>query len=98
MMAKFIISKNAQRDLNEIGTYTQNNFGLSQANIYREKLNNAFKTIENFPKSGRHVDGLSSNLNRYEVEKHIIFYDITDQTITIIRILHEAVDFLQILK
>lgn len=94
----YVLSNDAEKDLATIGQYTYQNFGIDQTKIYKAKLFDAFEFIRDFPHSGRQVFVFGNKLHRYEIEKHVIFYEVNDGAITIIRILHQAIDFLQALE
>jgi toxin ParE1/3/4 len=96
-MMDFTFSPDAEKDLDEIQIYTIRNFGLRQSRDYKRKLLIAVENICEFPYSGRKLGSILSNIYRYEVEKHVIFYKVTGDNIRIIRILHRATDFLNIL-
>ena len=97
-MKKYHIHPNARQDLKSIRRYTIQNHGVTQSRYYNQKIISSFETICEYPKSGREIDGISKTIRRYDMDKHIIFYDIGKDVVTIIRILHRAVDFLQALE
>jgi len=91
-MGKFVLSKNAKRDLASIADYTIEKFGIEQARHYRDGLFQAFETLNNNPRIGRDYSHVKNTARRYEHKKHSIYYSMTDGGILILRILHERQD------
>jgi len=52
-VAKYILTKDAKRDLATIADYTIEQFGIEQARHYRDGLFQAFKTLTDNPRIGR---------------------------------------------
>lgn len=92
-MAEYYLSKKAVNDLEEIWNYTFDYWSEAQADKYYQMLLNVFKEIANNPKLGRNYDIISENLLGFRANRHLIFYRIISQdSIKIIRILHEKMD------
>lgn len=88
---KIKISLKAYEDLENIHDYTVQNWGVRQAEIYREAIDSKFRLLAHHPEIGRRVEGQPS-ARRFLVNKHIIIYRITSDAIFIIRIRHSAED------
>jgi toxin ParE1/3/4 len=80
-------SLDAENYILDIFLYSAKNFGQSKADFYYEKLNNCFQIIVENPRIGRLSTG-SSEIRRFEHQKHVIFYSENEQGIYIIRIIH----------
>jgi toxin ParE1/3/4 len=92
-MAKIILRQEAIDDLNDIWTYTFEEWSEKQADKYYATLKFACMLIGKNPELGKEYDGISSNLLGLRTGKHIIFYQIiTKDEIEVIRILHERTD------
>jgi toxin ParE1/3/4 len=92
-MAKVIFRQEAIDDLNDIWTYTHEQWSEKQADKYYASLEFACMQIGINPELGKEYEGIRSNLLGLRTGKHIIFYQfITDKEIEIIRILHERMD------
>ena len=88
-----VISGPAHRDLAQIAEYTQRTWGTGQKRKYLGALKAALKTLRNTPDIGSARDDISPALRVLSVEKHLVFYRLTDQdTIIVVRILHHAMD------
>lgn len=94
------ISNKAQSDLSEIWEYTYDKWSLQQADKYYDILVDSFKLIANEPNIGKSYDKIRKGYYGYRVKSHIIFYRISNNnnTIQIIRILHQRMDLPNRLK
>lgn len=97
-MKKYKIQPTARNDLKSIRLYTIKKYGLSQSHYYRQRLISCIENLSENPRIGRDVMGVGHNIRRFEIEKHIVFYKVDVNAITIIRILHQSIDFLQALE
>lgn len=92
-MAKVILRQEAIDDLNDIWTYTFEEWSEKQADKYYATLEFACMQIGENPELGKEYEGINRNLLGLRTGKHIIFYQIIDeQEVEIIRILHERMD------
>ena len=92
-MAKVILRQKAIDDLNDIWSYTFDQWSENQADKYYAAIKLACSRIGENPNSGKKYVGLSENLLGIKAGKHIIFYQfISIDEIEIIRILHERMD------
>ena len=86
------ISKKAIADLDEIWLYTVEKWSLDQADRYYSLIFNEIDHICQHPTSGRPMDHVRKGYHASKVKSHLIFYRVVDETIEIIRILHEKMD------
>lgn len=89
-MPRFNLTKNAERDLINILIYGIENFGASKANEYHVKMINCFELIASNQEIGRRADFIDSNIRRHEFISHIIFYEIVENSILILAIIHKS--------
>lgn len=96
-MVKLTIHKSikAENDLDNIWDYSYASFGENQANKYLDKLNLSLNILANHPNKGTKCDNISKGYYKYHINKHMIFYRISNEIIEIIRVLHESMDFQQ---
>jgi toxin ParE1/3/4 len=89
-MARFRVTKAAERDLVDIGRYTQEEWGEVQGRRYLRRLDARFRRLAQKPHQGRRCDEVRAGYWRYHEAKHVIFYRIAkDHIVEIIRVLHE---------
>lgn len=92
------ISKKANQDIDSIWIYTFETWSQTQADRYYNLIIDEIKFIsENF-ESGRDYDDTRKGYKCTKVKSHLIFYRSKNETIEIIRILHEKMDIENILK
>jgi toxin ParE1/3/4 len=98
-MTRFKFTNNAVKDLSDIWNYTVEKWSESQADKYYKLILNACSAIAKKPQIGRVYEEIYPELKGKATSKHIIFYRVMDdQTILIVRILHERMDLKNKLK
>jgi toxin ParE1/3/4 len=91
-MAEYRLYPAAESDLEDIWKYTGREWGLEQAELYTDLLIASFQVLAEAPKSAPACDHIRSGYRRRNVERHMIYFRITDYGIAIIRILHARMD------
>ena len=84
------LSQRAKEDFCDILSYTLATWGESQLAKYRANIIDALDLILRNPKAGR--PSVKPNLKVLSVGHHRIFYRTINDTIYIVRILHERMD------
>jgi len=79
-------------DLEAIGEYSIERFGIEQARHDRDQLSACLQQLADDPGLGRRAEQLSAGLHRYEHRSHIIFYQAVDTETLIVRVLHYRMD------
>jgi toxin ParE1/3/4 len=82
----------AQRDLSEIWDFTEQEWGVRQAETYLEDIKGAVERVAAIPDRGRSCDEVRAGYRVYPSGKHLIFYIPRDSGVDIIRILHQRMD------
>lgn len=91
-MAKIKVSREARADLKGIFEYTQQTWGRAQADKYIGLIENACHFLARHSSAGKSQNQLVSSLRRYPAGKHCIFYRNKENTIEVVRVLHQAMD------
>jgi len=91
-MAEYRLSPAAERDLEGIWKYTRAEWGVEQAERYTDLLTAAFLVLAESPKSAPACDHIRQGYRRRNIERHMIYFRMTDYGIAIIRVLHERMD------
>lgn len=87
------ISNKAIGDLENIWSYTRENWSLEQADRYYNLIIDEIEFIANNPEAGRYLEQLRSGYWVTKIKSHLIFYKITAEgPIEVIRILHQRMD------
>lgn len=88
----YVISKKAISDLEEIWLYTVDKWSIEQADRYYNLLFDEIDFICKNPSTGRPMDDIRKNYRAAKVKSHLIFYKVENDTVQIVRILHERMD------
>lgn len=93
----YILTPQADSDLQGIWHYTEKAWGATQAVTYLEALEATFDAIANGKAQTRPSPTGEKGLNYIRCEHHYIFF-VQASPVQIIRVLHERMDFLERLK
>jgi toxin ParE1/3/4 len=91
-MAEYRLSPSAARDLEGIWKYTRREWGLEQAERYTDLLTAAFRVLAESPTFAPACDHIRQGYRRRHVERHMIYFRVTDYGVAIIRVLHERMN------
>ena len=83
------LSENAERDLDEIWTYLNEDNNQYAENLIKEFLRK-FKMLAENPNLGKSCSEVLVNLRSFPFKKYIIFYLPTDYGIEIFRVVHTS--------
>lgn len=88
----YVISKEAIADVDEIWRYTVENWSVEQANRYYDLIFDEIGYICKKPDSGKSIEDIRKGYRVSKVKSHLIFYKIVNDSVEIIRILHQRMD------
>lgn len=91
-MADYRLAPAAERDLEEIWVYTRQQWGEEQANHYIDIMTDVFAELAESPKTAPACDHIRPGYRRRNVERHMIYFNITVYGIAVVRILHDCMD------
>lgn len=91
-MREYRLTPAAEGDLEGIWRYTTEQWGVKQANHYIDILSATFSDLAQHPKTAPACDHIRLGYRRRSVEQHMIYFRITAQGISIIRVLHDRMD------
>ncbi len=93
-MMAYKISREANRDIENIWLYTYENWSLEQADRYFNLIMDEIEYLAQNPESGKDYGQVRKGYFRSKVKSHFVFYKITQnkEEIEIIRILHQRMD------
>ena len=92
-MRGYLISKEADTDLEDISFYSYMNWGEDHAVLYLSNLKHCFQTLVTHPSIGRDASEFFQGLKRFSYKSHMIFYTTIDTGILIVRILGQQMDY-----
>lgn len=91
-MAEYRLTPAAERDLESIWAYTVQQWGFEQANRYIDLLTAAFAGLAESPNIAPSCERIRPGYRRWGVERHKIYFRVTDYGIAVIRVLHDRMD------
>jgi toxin ParE1/3/4 len=92
-MNRYVLSPLAQADIDDIWTYTAENWDDRQAERYIRELQRAIETVAVDPRKGQVCDDIRPGYRRFRVGSHVLFFRLVDGVTDIVRILHQRMDF-----
>jgi toxin ParE1/3/4 len=91
-MAEYLLSPAAEKDIESIWRYTRQHWSAAQADGYTGILVSAFEELAQSPKDAPSCDHIRRGYCRQHVERHTIYFQLTDDCIIIVRVLHDRMD------
>ena len=86
------LSNRAAEDFGAMYEYTFRQFGPQQADRYTNQLDAILTMLADNPQMGRDVSEVVEGVRRHEHSHHAIFYQMADNGIYVIRILHQKMN------
>ena len=91
-MSSYRLSLLAEEDLFKIISLTIESWGNEQAKVYAQSIESALLKLALYPNFGRERNEVYSGARSFPVEKHIVFYQVSENGIEVARILHQRMD------
>ncbi len=91
-MSNYRLSALAEADLFKIISTTIESWGSAQAKAYAQTIDAALLKLAQYPDFGRERNDIYNGARSFPVEKHIVFYQVSDNGIDVARILHQRMD------
>ncbi len=88
----YLVRPEAERDLREIGRYTQRAWGREQARKYLLALHRVMQRLAANPHLGVMRDDIGEGYRRAHAGHHLGFYRTVGDDIVVVRVLHESMD------
>lgn len=89
---RFQLTNKAYADLKNIAKYTQTTWGFEQRKEYLSRLDQSFHLISENVGIGKKCDYIREGYFSHPVGRHLVFYCIEEEIVTIVRILHQSMD------
>ncbi len=91
-VAEYRLTPAAENDLQAIWKYTTAQWGADQADRYTDHLVAVFAELAQSPKAAPACDHVRPGYRRRMVERHMVYFRLTAEGVTIVRILHDRMD------
>jgi toxin ParE1/3/4 len=88
----FTVAPRARRDLQGAWIYSRDHWGLRHANSYVRDLSAIIQWIADNPMLGQACDDVRPGYRRHPAGSHVLFYEIRDNDVVIIRVLHQQMN------
>ncbi len=92
MPINYTVRQKAQEDLISIWLYTAEQWGVEQAGRYLQQIEDKFIWLAENPKAGQLRSDLPPACYCMPCNSHLVFYDLGDDQIDIIRVMHQRAD------
>ena len=86
------LSREAERDIDEIARYTEQRWGKPARQRYLRQITERLKALLANPELGPVRDDIRPGNRSLTAGRHIVFYRLAPDAVEIIRILHHAMD------
>ncbi len=94
-MLKIYKHNKAEQDLIAIWIYSFENWGPKQADDYLDQINVALDNIASNPEIGVNIDAIRPGYFKFQVNEHMVFYQLNKSRIHVIRVLSNDMDYVQ---
>ena len=91
MVRELEVTDQAYDDLLEIWKYVAR-YNEPAANRLAEKIEKAYKSLPRFPFKGAIRDDLGVNVRSYPVGNYVMYYEVDDDKVSVVRVIHGARD------
>jgi len=98
MISSYLLSEEADRDIDSLFDRTELSFGFDQAVSYLTDIDAVFQLLVKNPHIGRERNEIKFGLRSFPISAHVIFYRILDNHIRIVRVLDGGRDLPNFLK
>jgi toxin ParE1/3/4 len=92
-MADYKLSSKAEFDLTVMYEFGISKFGLLQAQKYFFEMHNTFELLSTNRDLGRDASQYINELKRFTFKSHTLFYMISTDTVFIVRVLSQKMDY-----
>ena len=82
----------AREDLLEIWLYSHDTRSANQADRYLDRLDEGISRLSENPFLGSDAGTIRRGYRKLTVERHLVFYTVTEERIEIVRVLHAQMD------
>ena len=97
-MSKYVLSQEAENDIEEIFEFGEYKFGKAQALSYLIQMEEHFVLLAENPSIGKKRNEIKEGLFSLPYVSHVIFYRILENQVRIVRVLYGGRDLVRFLK
>jgi toxin ParE1/3/4 len=89
---RLIIAPDVKADIAAIGRYSRRQWGAEQARFYSRAIAERIFQLRERPDLGHRRPDVDAQVRCLKSGRHLIFYDVTETDLTVLRVLHERQD------
>lgn len=89
---KYKISNEAKRDIENLWLYTLNEWSIQAADRYVRLIMDEILYVADHPHSATDCSEIREGYYKTRVKSHFIFYRLNNETIEVVRVLHQQMD------
>ncbi|MGX5803193.1 type II toxin-antitoxin system RelE/ParE family toxin [Bradyrhizobium sp. Arg314] len=86
-------SPKARRDLDGVWDDSLSQWGAERAEAYIRSIHSTMNLIDQFPAIARNASDIRPGLLKYSVGSHVVYLRMSEQSIDVVRILHQQMDY-----
>jgi toxin ParE1/3/4 len=83
------LTARAESEILDIFIYGIEQFGLRQARLYKDDMEDCFQLLVDNPRMGRPATSIGEGVRRHELGSHIVLYEIDGSGILILAVIHQ---------
>jgi toxin ParE1/3/4 len=87
-----VLAPDVVADLAAIGRYSRRQWGAEQARAYSSEIAARIFKLRERPQLGHRRPDVDAQVRCLRSGRHLIFYDVSETTLTVLRVLHERQD------
>jgi toxin ParE1/3/4 len=91
-VTRLVVSDTARADLRAIRNYTEREWGPSRRDQYLAAIESRLKLLKKRPELAAIRSDLPTGFRSIAIGRHLIFYRYENQTVLIVRVLHQQMD------
>lgn len=92
-MKRLVFAPLATRDIDEIYDFSAERWGVQRAERYTGTIRARCEALAAGTLDGRSAGAVRAGYRRVTAGSHVVFYRETAQVVTVVRVLHERMDF-----
>ena len=87
-MNSYRLTERAEADVFDIFLYGIEQFGTYQARLYKQDMEHCFQLLADAPYMGRPATNIAEGVRRHEHKSHVILYELAEDGILILAVIH----------
>lgn len=91
-MHEVLVLPSAQADLDDIATYTKEQWGRDQARRYLSSLQSDITCLNRFPRMHPAHQSRHGSFRKMSSGEHLVFFLVSETTVEVVRVLHNRMD------